>query len=169
MELISANSNYLINLVPQSSVCDCSLTEINPDTSYVTMIPFYFPLLKMLCENECIPLFSIQTNGNLVILQVKTTSPKKYCVRPNIGIIKPKATVEFRGICIPLFYVFYIVFKSPQLCLYLGILLLCEFWIYSQEQSTNIYWKFNFVNCCGIVFQCTVVIIIIIIMRVLAL
>lgn len=121
MELISANSNYLINLVPQSSVCDCSLTEINPDTSYVTMIPFYFPLLKMLCENECIPLFSIQTNGNLVILQVKTTSPKKYCVRPNIGIIKPKATVEFRGICIPLFYVSYIVFKSPQLCLYLGM------------------------------------------------
>nr|GMD87430.1 vesicle-associated protein 2-2-like [Ipomoea batatas] len=31
-----------------------------------------------------------------VAFKVKTTSPKKYCVRPNIGIIKPKATVEFR-------------------------------------------------------------------------
>ncbi|GAV74854.1 LOW QUALITY PROTEIN: Motile_Sperm domain-containing protein, partial [Cephalotus follicularis] len=27
--------------------------------------------------------------------QVKTTSPKKYCVRPNTGIIKPKATCDF--------------------------------------------------------------------------
>ncbi|KAF8394505.1 hypothetical protein HHK36_020715 [Tetracentron sinense] len=26
---------------------------------------------------------------------VKTTSPKKYCVRPNIGIIKPKSTSDF--------------------------------------------------------------------------
>lgn len=30
--------------------------------------------------------------------QVKTTSPKKYCVRPNVGIIKPKATFDFTGI-----------------------------------------------------------------------
>ncbi|TXG71805.1 hypothetical protein EZV62_000384 [Acer yangbiense] len=30
-----------------------------------------------------------------VAFKVKTTSPKKYCVRPNIGIIKPKATYDF--------------------------------------------------------------------------
>ncbi|KAL8467582.1 hypothetical protein ACS0TY_030998 [Phlomoides rotata] len=26
---------------------------------------------------------------------VKTTSPKKYCVRPNVGIIKPNSTYDF--------------------------------------------------------------------------
>lgn len=31
-------------------------------------------------------------------LQVKTTSPKKYCVRPNAGIIKPKETSDFTGL-----------------------------------------------------------------------
>lgn len=31
-------------------------------------------------------------------LQVKTTSPKKYCVRPNAGIIKPKGTCDFTGL-----------------------------------------------------------------------
>ncbi|BFG15189.1 hypothetical protein CerSpe_014630 [Prunus speciosa] len=30
-----------------------------------------------------------------IYAQVKTTSPKKYCVRPNAGIIKPKATCDF--------------------------------------------------------------------------
>ncbi|GAV68016.1 LOW QUALITY PROTEIN: Motile_Sperm domain-containing protein, partial [Cephalotus follicularis] len=30
-----------------------------------------------------------------IFCQVKTASPKKYCVRPNTGIIKPKATCDF--------------------------------------------------------------------------
>ncbi|XP_059632665.1 vesicle-associated protein 2-2-like [Cornus florida] len=30
-----------------------------------------------------------------VAFKVKTTSPKKYCVRPNIGIVKPKSTCDF--------------------------------------------------------------------------
>ncbi|XP_044499360.1 vesicle-associated protein 1-2-like isoform X2 [Mangifera indica] len=30
-----------------------------------------------------------------VAFKVKTTSPKKYCVRPNVGIIKPRATFDF--------------------------------------------------------------------------
>ncbi|GER39208.1 vesicle-associated membrane protein [Striga asiatica] len=30
-----------------------------------------------------------------VAFKVKTTSPKKYCVRPNAGIIKPKSTCDF--------------------------------------------------------------------------
>ncbi|PIN14377.1 VAMP-associated protein involved in inositol metabolism [Handroanthus impetiginosus] len=30
-----------------------------------------------------------------VAFKVKTTSPKKYCVRPNVGIIKPKTTYDF--------------------------------------------------------------------------
>ncbi|CAA0839855.1 Vesicle-associated protein 2-2 [Striga hermonthica] len=28
-------------------------------------------------------------------MQVKTTNPKKYCVRPNVGILKPKSTFDF--------------------------------------------------------------------------
>lgn len=31
------------------------------------------------------------------IKQVKTTSPKKYCVRPNTGTIKPRASCDFTG------------------------------------------------------------------------
>ncbi|GAB4843551.1 hypothetical protein Ancab_013514 [Ancistrocladus abbreviatus] len=30
-----------------------------------------------------------------VAFKVKTTSPKKYCVKPNAGVIKPKATFDF--------------------------------------------------------------------------
>ncbi|XP_073150239.1 vesicle-associated protein 2-2-like isoform X2 [Henckelia pumila] len=30
-----------------------------------------------------------------VAFKVKTTSPKKYCVRPNVGIIKPRSTCDF--------------------------------------------------------------------------
>lgn len=29
---------------------------------------------------------------------MKTTSPKKYSVRPNVGVLVPKATSEFIGI-----------------------------------------------------------------------
>jgi hypothetical protein len=40
-------------------------------------------------------------NSNLVtkIVQVKTTSPKKYCVRPNVGVILPRSSRDFTGIC----------------------------------------------------------------------
>lgn len=34
----------------------------------------------------------------VLCLQVKTTSPKKYSVRPNVGVLAPKATCEFIGI-----------------------------------------------------------------------
>lgn len=30
-------------------------------------------------------------------LQVKTTNPKKYCVRPNTGIVLPRATCDVTG------------------------------------------------------------------------
>ena len=33
----------------------------------------------------------------LVYWQVKTTSPKKYCVRPNVGVVAPKSSCEFSG------------------------------------------------------------------------
>jgi hypothetical protein len=31
--------------------------------------------------------------------QVKTTSPKKFCVRPNIGIVPPGGSIEVRAHC----------------------------------------------------------------------
>lgn len=34
-------------------------------------------------------------SDHCVAFKVKTTSPKKYCVRPNVGIIKPKAVSDF--------------------------------------------------------------------------
>ncbi|WCJ23569.1 vesicle associated protein [Euphorbia peplus] len=52
---------------------------------------FTFELKK---QSSC----SIQltnTSDHYVAFKVKTTSPKKYCVRPNIGIIKPKSTSGF--------------------------------------------------------------------------
>ena len=30
-------------------------------------------------------------------MRVKTTSPKKYCVQPNVGIIMPKSIYDFTG------------------------------------------------------------------------
>ncbi|KAL3349479.1 hypothetical protein AABB24_022544 [Solanum stoloniferum] len=37
----------------------------------------------------------INKSQNHVAFKVKTTSPKKYCVRPNTGLIKPRASCDF--------------------------------------------------------------------------
>ncbi|XP_015573294.1 vesicle-associated protein 2-2 isoform X1 [Ricinus communis] len=55
-------------------------------------IEFTFELKKQSsCSIQLINRFVDQ----YVAFKVKTTSPKKYCVRPNIGVIKPKASCEF--------------------------------------------------------------------------
>ena len=36
-------------------------------------------------------------NVMLVTFQVKTTNPKKYCVRPNTGIVLPRSTCDIIG------------------------------------------------------------------------
>ncbi|KAG2727237.1 hypothetical protein I3843_01G144900 [Carya illinoinensis] len=62
------------------------LLEIQPQ-----VLKFTFEVKK---QSSC----SIQLGNNsnqYVAFKVKTTSPKKYCVRPNTGIIKPKATYDF--------------------------------------------------------------------------
>ncbi|KAG8648195.1 vesicle-associated protein 2-2 isoform X2 [Manihot esculenta] len=62
------------------------LLEIQPRE-----LKFIFELNK---QSSC----AVQlTNGTYhnVAFKVKTTSPKKYCVRPTIGIILPKTTCEF--------------------------------------------------------------------------
>ncbi|XP_057771936.1 vesicle-associated protein 2-2 [Salvia miltiorrhiza] len=54
--------------------------------------------LKFICEvkkqSSC-AVHLLNATDQYVAFKVKTTSPKKYCVRPNIGIIKPKANYDF--------------------------------------------------------------------------
>ncbi|KDP40029.1 hypothetical protein JCGZ_02027 [Jatropha curcas] len=62
------------------------LLEIQPRE-----LRFTFELKK---QSSC----SVQLSNRsdqYVAFKVKTTSPKKYCVRPNIGVIKPNVTSEF--------------------------------------------------------------------------
>ncbi|XP_073353682.1 uncharacterized protein [Aegilops tauschii subsp. strangulata] len=37
----------------------------------------------------------VNRTDEYVAFKVKTTSPKRYCVRPNIGVILPRATMAF--------------------------------------------------------------------------
>ncbi|PON88253.1 Vesicle-associated membrane-protein-associated protein [Trema orientale] len=62
------------------------LLEIQPSE-----LKFTFELKK---QSSCAIQLSNKSN-QYVAFKVKTTSPKKYCVRPNTGIIKPKATCDF--------------------------------------------------------------------------
>lgn len=34
---------------------------------------------------------------NVVLFKIKTTAPKKYCVRPNSGVIDPKGQMMVQG------------------------------------------------------------------------
>ncbi|CAH9084918.1 unnamed protein product [Cuscuta epithymum] len=55
-------------------------------------LKFTFELLK---QSSCSVTLT-NTTAQCVAFKVKTTSPKKYCVTPNIGIIKPNSTINFR-------------------------------------------------------------------------
>ncbi|KAK4586885.1 hypothetical protein RGQ29_023865 [Quercus rubra] len=69
-----------------SKVMSTEILEIQPQE-----LKFTFEVKK---QSSC----SIRLGNNsdqYVAFKVKTTSPKKYCVRPNIGIIKPKMTCDF--------------------------------------------------------------------------
>lgn len=54
-------------------------------------LKFTFELKK---QSTCVIQLGNKTD-QCVAFKVKTTSPKKYCVRPNVGIIKPKAISNF--------------------------------------------------------------------------
>lgn len=45
--------------------------------------------------------------------QVKTTNPKKYCVRPNTGIVMPRSTCDVMGTDFILNANFYFLFSCP--------------------------------------------------------
>ncbi|KAK7292320.1 hypothetical protein RIF29_08098 [Crotalaria pallida] len=52
---------------------------------------FVFELKK---QSSCLIQLS-NNSDHYVAFKVKTTSPKKYCVRPNLGLIKPRDTCDF--------------------------------------------------------------------------
>lgn len=58
---------------------------------YPQELKFVFELKK---QSSC-SIQLISNSDQYVAFKVKTTSPKKYCVRPNAGIIKPYATCDF--------------------------------------------------------------------------
>lgn len=62
------------------------LLEIQPRD-----LRFIFELQK---QNSCTIKLTNKTEKH-VAFKVKTTSPKKYCVKPNVGIVLPRATFEF--------------------------------------------------------------------------
>lgn len=41
---------------------------------------------------------------NVILFKIKTTAPKKYCVRPNCGVLEPKSTVEIAIILQPFIF-----------------------------------------------------------------
>ncbi|KAL6989578.1 hypothetical protein U1Q18_015331 [Sarracenia purpurea var. burkii] len=65
---------------------NAELLEIQPRE-----LKFTFELKKQCSSSVRL----VNKSNNHVAFKVKTTSPKKYCVRPNTGIIKPKSTCDF--------------------------------------------------------------------------
>ncbi|XP_047319411.1 vesicle-associated protein 2-2 [Impatiens glandulifera] len=62
------------------------LMEIHPRE-----LKFTFEMMKQsLCSIEL-----VNKTNHYMAFKVKTTSPKKYCVRPNIGILDPKTSFNF--------------------------------------------------------------------------
>ncbi|XP_028759815.1 vesicle-associated protein 2-2 [Neltuma alba] len=62
------------------------LLEIEPHE-----LKFFFELKK---QSSCLVQLANKSD-QYVAFKVKTTSPKKYCVRPNIGIVKPNSRSDF--------------------------------------------------------------------------
>ncbi|KAL9272195.1 Vesicle-associated protein 2-2-like protein [Drosera capensis] len=62
------------------------LLEIQPRD-----LRFIFELQK---QSSCTIKLTNKTEKH-VAFKVKTTSPKKYCVKPNVGVVPPRATFEF--------------------------------------------------------------------------
>lgn len=73
----------------------------------------------------------------MFVFQVKTTNPKKYCVRPNTGIVTPRSTCDVIGtnmiilnpFCYLFFFFFFFFFKFGSYALWpsneLGTFFVC--------------------------------------------
>uniref|UniRef100_A0A7N0UE13 MSP domain-containing protein n=1 Tax=Kalanchoe fedtschenkoi TaxID=63787 RepID=A0A7N0UE13_KALFE len=66
------------------------LLEIHP-----RKLMFVFELKKQ--SSDPIQLFNSSDHFGNMPSPVKTTSPKKYCVRPNLGIVRPKSTFTMQA------------------------------------------------------------------------
>ncbi len=105
------------------------------------------------------------------VSQVKTTSPKKYCVRPNTGIVLPQSSAEVTGILAwqPLnglttwFLICWVLIKLPAEVIILTrcrmlnssyfAILLCPLWLSCIFSSKSIdYW--GGILVCGSVQNC---------------
>ncbi|TVU19120.1 hypothetical protein EJB05_35254 [Eragrostis curvula] len=64
---------------------DC-LVEIHPSE-----LRFFFEVKK---RSSC-SIHLANRSDQYVAFKVKTTSPKKYCVRPNVGVIRPRSSCDF--------------------------------------------------------------------------
>ncbi|KAJ0054607.1 hypothetical protein Pint_00204 [Pistacia integerrima] len=58
-------------------------------------LKFPFELKK---QSSCSMQLTNKTD-DYVAFKVKTTNPKKYCVRPNTGVILPRSTCNVTGQC----------------------------------------------------------------------
>ncbi|XLR19708.1 hypothetical protein S83_047620, partial [Arachis hypogaea] len=56
-----------------------------------------FSVIELKKQSSCL-VHIVNKSDQYVTFKVKTTSPKKYCVRPNLGIIKPKETCDFTAV-----------------------------------------------------------------------
>ena len=50
-----------------------------------------------------------------VCFKIKTTAPKRYCVKPNSGVIDPKQTVQIAGLYSLRYTRLYVTDYMPQL------------------------------------------------------
>lgn len=95
----SLTHSFAVELKKQSS---CLLHLVNKTTNYVAFKvrfhPYNFILQSPLIfttQNQTKPHEWLICN---LYIQIKTTAPKKYCVRPNQGIVAPQVTYDVTGI-----------------------------------------------------------------------
>lgn len=70
----------------------------------------FFPL-QFLCVLETC---NFDLGVHFMVLQVKTTNPKKYCVRPNTGVVMPRSTCDVIGF----FFSLYLSIFPPSFSLF---------------------------------------------------
>ncbi|KAJ0092337.1 hypothetical protein Patl1_25564 [Pistacia atlantica] len=90
--------SYPLTLTPLSSFFSSTITNTSRTVMAQELLEIQPLELKFTFEVKKQSSCSIQLGNKsdqYVAFKVKTTSPKKYCVRPNVGIIKPKATYDF--------------------------------------------------------------------------
>lgn len=89
----------------------CSMQLINKSDNYVAFKVFFFfalhihensSMLLNCAQFSAFPFISFPFPQESCFGQVKTTNPKKYCVRPNTGIVLPHSTCDVIGLFLSL-------------------------------------------------------------------